>query len=228
VADIVFLIDATGSMGPCIGALTRNVSRFIDLLATGDGHQFTPVENWRGKVVGFRDYEYCRTPLSSFPFTRDPAQLKRQLASLELEGSTDIEESLLEPLYLLATMGETTAGAPEHPERWRHRSEAARLVIAFTDAPYKEPMRIPEARGGGVQDVAAAMTQNRIVLHLFAPDLPCYDLLCQIDRCEWEPIGGPGESPQQALIEFTSDASAFEETLRQLAQSVSRSTETVV
>jgi hypothetical protein len=229
VADIVFLIDATGSMRSCIDALRNNISAFIDLLASGDGNQFVPVRDWRAKIVGFRDFEYCQEPMTVHPFVRDSELLKTHLNSLELEGSVDIEESLLEPLYYLATMGETESGvASHHPDQWRHRSDASRVVVAFTDAPYKEPMRLRGVEGGGLQDVAAAMTENRIILHLFAPDLPCYDRLSQIDRCEWEPVGEPGESPQRALADFTSDTGAFQETLRQLARSVSKSTEATV
>ncbi len=51
VCDFVFLIDSTGSMQPCMNALVQNLSVFLDGLA---GAQ-SPVHDWRGKVVGYRD-----------------------------------------------------------------------------------------------------------------------------------------------------------------------------
>jgi hypothetical protein len=54
VADIVFLVDITGSMAPCIDALRANIEIFIDSLSKGNA---PPIRDWRGKVVGYRDVE---------------------------------------------------------------------------------------------------------------------------------------------------------------------------
>lgn len=228
VADIVFLLDLTGSMTPCIDALKANIGVFIDGLDQGVGNQASPLKEWRAKIVGFRDWEFCTEPFVDNPFTRDADELKVQLAPLQLEHSVDEPESLLDALFKLANMGATEKGVQnEDPARWRYRSDAARVVIAFTDAPYKEPMQLPEAAGGGVQDVSNALVQNRIILSLFAPDLPCYDLLSQVDRCEWEVVSYPGLDAQESLARFTSDPDNFRNTLRQLAASVSKSATTV-
>ena len=52
VADIVFLVDVSGSMAPCIDALRRNIEVFVDSLSKGDANNAAPVKDWRGKVVG--------------------------------------------------------------------------------------------------------------------------------------------------------------------------------
>src|SRR4051794_5328332 len=52
VADIVFMVDVTGSMSPCIDALRANIEIFIDSLSKGEANNAPPVRDWRGKVVG--------------------------------------------------------------------------------------------------------------------------------------------------------------------------------
>ena len=125
-------------------------------------------------------------------------------------------------------MEATPKGAQsEDAGKWRYRSEAARVVVVFTDASFKETMSVPEAKGGSLQDVANVVMANRIILSLFAPNFEGYDRLSQIDKSEWEAISYPGLNPQEALVQFTTDSVNFKNTLRQLAASVSKSAETI-
>ena len=234
VADVVFLIDVSGSMAPCIDALRTNIEAFIQTLSAGDpaNANAAPVRDWRAKVVGYRDIEAAPAEgvqwLEDQPFVRDAAALKAQLAALKAEGGGDEPESLLDALYKVATMEASPKGSQaEDPGKWRYRSDAARVVVVFTDASFKETMSIPEAKGGALQDVANVVMANRIILSLFAPNFEGYDRLSQIDKSEWEVVEYEGLSAQAALQKFTSDPANFRTTLKQLAASVSRSAETV-
>jgi hypothetical protein len=228
VADIVFLIDVSGSMAPAIGALKENIGTFVESLSKGEGNNVSPVRDWRARAVGYRDYEADAEPFIDNPFVNDVEALRAQLAGLVAEGGDDEPESLLDALFKVSNMGQTEKGAQStDPNRWRYRSDAARVVVVFTDASFKPVMSIPEAKGGGIQDVTNAVINNRIILSLFAPDMPGYDELSQIDKSEWEAISYPGLNPQEALVKFTADPANFKNTLRQLAASVSKSAETV-
>ena len=229
VADIVFLIDVSGSMAPAIDALKANIGTFVESLSKGEGNNVSPVRDWRARAVGYRDFEDTEAaPFVDNPFVSDVEALRAQLAGLRAEGGGDEAESLLDALFKVANLGQTEKGAQSlDPARWRYRSDAARVVVVFTDASFKPTMTIPEAKGGGVQDVTNAIINNRIILSLFAPDMPGYDELSQIDKSEWEAISYPGLNPQDALVKFTSDQANFKNTLRQLAASVSKSAETV-
>ena len=232
VADIVFLVDITGSMTPCIDALRRNIEAFIDSLSHGDPNNAAPVRDWRGKVVGYRDIETSASDglpwIVDNEFVRDAGALKEQLGSLQANGGGDEPESLLDALYKIASMEAAPKGSQTvDPTKWRYRSDAARVVIVFTDASFKETMSIPEAKGGSLQDVANLVMANRIILSLFAPNFEGYDRLSQIDKSEWEVVEYEGLNPQQALQKFTSDPVNFRNTLKQLAASVSRSAATV-
>jgi hypothetical protein len=232
VADIVFLVDVSGSMQPCLDALVRNIEVFVDSLSRGDANNAAPVRDWRGKVVGYRDIEtadHDGAPwIEDHPFVRDAVALKAQLATLRARGGGDEPESLLDALYTVATMEASPKGAQgEEPTKWRYRSEAARVVVVFTDASFKETLQIPQAKGGSLQDVANVVMANRIILSLFAPNFEGYDRLSQIDKSEWEVVEYEGLSAQEALQKYTADAANFRTTLKQLAASVSKSAETV-
>ncbi len=221
VVDMVFLMDATGSMQPCIDALKHNLELFVDSLTTKGGNNPSPVKDGRAKVVGFRDFEVDSEPYVDNPFVRDPAALKSQLAALEPKGGGDSPESLLDAIFKVANMGQTEKDAPEDPQKWRYRRSAARIAIIFTDTTFKPTMALPEAKGGTIDDVRNACTNNRIILSVFAPDDPCYNGLSEIDRAEYMPIPA-GDTGLEA---FTGDAANFKTTLEQLAKSVSKSSE---
>lgn len=232
VADVVFLIDVSGSMAPIIDALRKNIEAFVDSLSSGGANNAAPVRDWRGKVIGYRDIEAASSEgiewIEDHPFVRDTAALKEQLASLRAQGGGDEPESLLDALYKVATMEATPKNSQsEDPNKWRYRSDAARVVVVFTDASFKETMSIPEAKGGSLQDVANVVMANRIILSLFAPNFEGYDRLSQIDKSEWEVVEYEGLNAQEALQKFTGDPANFRTTLKQLAASVSRSAETV-
>ena len=176
VVDIVFLIDATGSMEPCIDALKTNISVFVDSMTTKS--QVNPVRDWRAKVVGYRDFLDAEAPpMEDNPFVTDPDKLKLQLSSLEAYGGGDEPESLLDAIHIVANMGQSERGAQElDPNKWRYRSNAARVLIVFTDATYH-----PTTKDGGTfDDIHLSCTSNRILLFIFAPELPCYDQLASI------------------------------------------------
>jgi hypothetical protein len=232
IADIVFMIDVSGSMASCIDALRTNIEVFVESLNRGDVNNAAPVKDWRAKAVGYRDVEHAKDDglpwIEDHPFVRDAASLKAQLGTLRAAGGGDEPESLLDALYQVATMEAMPKGSQsEDAGKWRYRSDAARVVIVFTDASFKETMSLPEAKGGSLQDVANVVMGNRIILSLFAPNFEGYDRLSQIDKSEWEVVEFEGLSPQQALQKFTSDPVNFRTTLKQLAASVSRSAETV-
>lgn len=227
IADIVFLIDATGSMAPCIEDLKKNIEAFIDFLTAGGPNNESPVKDWRGRVIGFRDVSADGSEaFQDNPFVRKADALKAQLAALRAEGGDDEPESLLDALYKVATTQASEKGQPEESTKWRYHSDAARVVVVSTDASFHERMVIPEAAGGSVEDVVNVCQNNRIVLSVFAPDLPQYANLSKIQRSEYFPI--PGTDRQQALRDFTADQANFKETLKQLAASISASAVVVV
>ena len=60
-------------------------------------------------------------------------------------------KSLLDALYRVASMEASPKGAQfEETSKWRYRRDAARVVVVFTDASFKETMSILEAKDGAL------------------------------------------------------------------------------
>lgn len=160
-ADVVFLIDATSSMSPCIDALKSHIHAFIEDLVRGDEEKnIAPVEDWRARIVGYRDYEDCNKNekiaktyqkfgkggwFLSNPFTRNEDDLHNQLDQLKsFGGGQDPKESLLDALMLVLKSGYLANGQqddenPEGGRAWR-KNGVGRIVIVFTDAGYHPTM----------------------------------------------------------------------------------------
>ncbi|MBQ9337255.1 MAG: VWA domain-containing protein [Lentisphaeria bacterium] len=226
VVDFIFLVDVTGSMGPCIDALRDNINKFIDIMmdSTGNG---SAISDWRGRVVGYRDYEYDgRTSygwLVDNPFTRDAAVLRRQLADLTPKGGgpgvEGIPESLLDAMMTVATTGAVDPQAGESDadtNKWRQAGTSARIVIVFTDATYHPTMSIPGYEGAGLKDLYNVYKQERIKPYFFVPTDPSFIPLGRFHGANLQQCG----NGQDGLLSVTQDQAAFQKLLEVLARGV--------
>ena len=228
VCDIVFLIDATGSMQPAIDDLKSNIKQFFRTLAAGDANGSALVKDWRARVVGYRDVTHDGPDWwIDNPFVNDPAEIEAQLDGIVATGGGDEPESLLDALYKLGKAGSTPKCSQElDPYKWRYRSEAARVVIVFSDASFHPVTALSEAPNLDWQEIANLIMQEKIRLSVYAPQMPCYDDLSQIDKCEYMPVEFDPSIQNDAvykLREFTADTANFQKTLEQLAKTVSAS-----
>lgn len=226
VCDIVFLIDATGSMSPAITDLKRNIKTFFNNLNNADANGGAVVKDWRARVIAYRDIDYDREWLIDNPFVRSVSEIEAQIDAIVAEGGGDEPESVLEALYHIAKFGSTPKKAQlEDATKWRYRSDAARVVILFTDASYHSKTSSSfEAPNLDWSEIANLIMQEKIRLSIFAPQMDCYDNLSQIDKCEWMPIEYDPSVPNDAvyrLRDFTADKANFTKVLEQLAKTVS-------
>ncbi|MBQ7024519.1 MAG: VWA domain-containing protein [Akkermansia sp.] len=232
VADICFLIDATGSMQPCIDDIKNNIQTFIDTLAKPDANGGVMLDDWRACICGYRDFIYepsrGKEPIEMNNFTRDAEVLRSQLANLKAEGGGDEPESLLDALYAVVNRGKTGRGEQPQDDKWRYASDAARCIIVVTDASFHMNMATDGvAPGATLDDIVQLLQQERIRLSIFAPEMECHYMLSATDKCTYEAIEIPDpDAPHaavQALRSFTSDKANFTRTLEMLAKSVSQS-----
>lgn len=223
IADIVFLLDATGSMGPCINAVKKNITTFVQTLTTATPNGGAVVKDWRAKIMGYRDLDYTDVPaIVDNPFVNTVAELEAQLNALTAEGGGDEPETLLEPLYMLANMPSTGPDEPLRPDAWRNVNAGRRFVIVFTDAPFKEPLRVP--KDARIDDVILNLMTAKVVLHMFAPaTLARFGTLEEVDKALWYKIPvNAGETAQSALEAYTSDQTKFEKIIQLLAKTMTQ------
>lgn len=140
--DLVFLIDATGSMGDEIAKLKASMRAMAQQIAQLPGQ---PDICWG--LVSYRDRGDAYLT-RTHDFTDDLGAFQQQLASVQAHGGGDTPEALNEALH-------------EAVHRMSWRQQAARMVVLVADAP-------PHLDYGGPQydrDMQAALAKG---IKLFA------------------------------------------------------------
>ena len=226
IADIVFLLDISGSMQPCLDALKANLSNLVDYMTRPGPNEPAVVADWRIKICGYRDAKADGAQWwEENPFSNDLDQVHASLGALIAKGGGDEPESLLDGLWNLAKMPVSAAGAQLEPDRWRHHHDAARCVIVFTDASCHLATSSPQAGGASFEDVAREVMAARLRLSIYCPEADCYQTISGIDRCEIEFIGSLSDAVVK-MAEFSRDTANFRKTMQQLAKSISVSSVT--
>uniref|UniRef100_UPI000592E123 vWA domain-containing protein n=1 Tax=Gorillibacterium massiliense TaxID=1280390 RepID=UPI000592E123 len=91
-ADIVFVIDTTGSMGGVISNVKNNVTQFVDLLASNN-------INARLGLVTFKDiYADGYYSTSNYGWYANSTDFKNTLAGIGADGGGDTPESAVDGL----------------------------------------------------------------------------------------------------------------------------------
>lgn len=114
--DVVFLLDATGSMSDEIDAVKERIRRIISDIALGD-----PAPDVRFGLVAYRDRgdEYVTRTEA---LTRDIDRIVENLAAVTADGGGDYPESLVEGVHVLL-----------NDLDWDQ--QATRLAFLIADAP---------------------------------------------------------------------------------------------
>ncbi len=225
VVDICFLMDATGSMQPCIDAIKESIRKFVHLLTDADANGGVIIKDWRICVWGYRDFtydpKYGVAALVRNPFTRDIAGVEAQLGALEAKGGGDEPESLLDALYALATMGNTDEGAEPRDDQWRSRRDAARCIVVVTDASFHPTLEtVP---GATLDDVIRLIVQERLRLNILAPEHSCYSKLGTTDKSNYEPIEVQDGDAVKSVSAALTNQESLDKIIEMLAKSISQS-----
>lgn len=209
VVDVIFLLDITGSMGPAIVEVGKNIANFIENLNP------EIVKDWRVKVLSFGDLESDSPELSlnvSRPYTQDPQEIVNQIVEcVELVkqcGGGDEPESSLDALYLAARDG--------FDKSWNDRT---RTIVLFTDA---TPKKITKETLGvdtnSIQLLSQQINDGHVYVHIFAPVHDDYITLK--NNCskyiKYTAINEDGSDPVEALKNID-----FAKVLETLGKSVS-------
>lgn len=188
VADLVFCVDCTGSMAPCIDGLKSEIHRFIGELEAPPEQGLMAV-NWRMKLLGFRDLFVDEEPWvnADAAMADTAADARAQVDALDALGGGDEPESGLDALWRAAT---TTP--------WR--ANCNRIVILFTDASCRPVMHDSTVAGGAAGNdlsaVAQALAEARCRVHVWGPSCGIWDSLSKLPRVIFTPLASAGDGLQ--------------------------------
>jgi uncharacterized protein YegL len=195
-AQVMFVLDCTGSMEAEIEGVKDSISGFMDYIQS----EGLSVE---AGLIAFRDLQENEPPevlqFEGRPFTRDAKLFKKRMAPLTAEGGG------MNP-------GESSFDALVRACRQPFDKDAARILIVITD----EPPLLPDGEVKDFDDIAAALAQGQIdQLHFVIPAYvePIYRLLHRMVKGSVFP-----------LVEGQRGAVAFQKVLMDVGKSITVAT----
>jgi len=196
VADVVFCLDASASMRPCIEEVCKHIDSFLAGLKAGG--QFT----WnlrfdfiahRGSTSGQLDNIALFTtqsiyyPEAWYPlykdnlqnakfFTSDIGEFKNALNRVNPEG----DEAPLVGLDFCLDLP------------WRPSETCHRVVILMTDEPFETGIA-KDWQKSKLQKIIDKIIALRVMLYLVAPQSEFFDSLAAVPKCEYTPVDITGD-----------------------------------
>jgi Mg-chelatase subunit ChlD len=135
-ADVLFVLDCTGSMQGEIDAIKDAIMSFADTIESDGVRVRVGLIEFRDRLIG---EEHRVLTFTGEPFTSDPAVFRRAVAALQAEGGGDEPESSLDALMLAL--------------RQPFASDANKVIVLVTDA----PPHIPDQETIGIEEVVRAI-----------------------------------------------------------------------
>ena len=135
-ADIVFVVDRSGSMGGTINTVRKNVNEFARNLAKdGVAARFglaTFSDEVFGRNRGKTDEGTILTKFNESYFTSDPAELEKALAGIKIADGGDFAETSSPALTQIVSTYD-----------WSKSPKNKKFVVLLTDAPMKQDASVP-------------------------------------------------------------------------------------
>jgi len=159
--DIVFCLDASGSMTPCIEGVKDHIRQFVEGLKTNPS--FTQID-WRlGIVAHDSDRFYV------LDFTTDLTRFQEALTQITPGGD------------------EFTLPALDWSLDFPWRERVHRVVILFTDEPL-ETGHDPSRQQSHFDELIQKIQDLRAMVYFVGPSCEEYEHIGKIARCYFEPI----------------------------------------
>lgn len=166
-ADLVFVIDTTGSMNDKIDALIETCQSFVDKLATRR-------IDWVAAVVGFGDLTVEGDRIVATPFSSSAERVKALLRGLpRYSGGGNEGESSLEALQ----------AAMDLPG---YRPDAMKVVVLITDEPALQKKIRPSAMTGRLREAG-------VIAFVLSPKINYFRSMAADTGGEWWNVDSGGD-----------------------------------
>ena len=185
-ADLVFVIDTTGSMNDKIDALIQTCQSFVDKLATRH-------IDWAAAVVGFGDLTIEGDRIVATPFSSSADRVKALLRGLpRYSGGGNEGESSLEALQ----------AALDQPG---FRQDAMKVVVLITDEPALQRQLRPAT-------MSERLREAGVITFVLSPKIKYFQSMATDTGGQWWNVKTGGDF-SQILAVFDSIATKVASTL---------------
>lgn len=160
--DLVFIMDATGSMGSYIASATKNIETICDNIIRSE--QLSGPGALRVGLLAYRDHppQDHTYIVKNFGFTPEVSEMKTNLKTLYASGGGDGPEAVTAALHALTEM------------EWRQR--ATRMAVLIADAP---PHGIGEYGDGFPAGSPDGHDPLQIARQMAAAGIPLFVVACE-------------------------------------------------
>jgi len=135
-ADVMFVLDCTGSMQGEIDAIKDAITAFADTIESDGVRVRVGLIEFRDRLIG---EEHRVLTFAGEPFTADPSIFRREVSTLRATGGGDEPESSLDAVRLAL--------------RQPFASDANKVIVLVTDA----PPHIPDRETKSIEEVVEAV-----------------------------------------------------------------------
>jgi hypothetical protein len=186
VVDVVFCLDASGSMAPCIDAVRKNLDAFLDALgddvnrkidcrldflvhSCGEDGELVRSSSLRKNGAELIQALYGQSPKPEAFFTTDREAVRRALRDVKVYG----DEAMLIALDMVL----------DFP--WRPQAGCHRVVVMLTDEPL-EANAIWQAQQVKLDAIIDKIQKLGVKLYLVGPASVGLDTLAEADKCLYQ------------------------------------------
>jgi uncharacterized protein YegL len=174
-ADIIFLIDISDSMAPCIEGIEQNVSEFVNKIRNNPDISI----DWR---LGLLGHQYIYKDIDVFYYYKQ-------------DFSNKIDGFLHELAHLKREIGWDEANLPMLDfclDNFTYRIDAHKFIIMFTDESINKGWnpRLCRSKINRLMKKIAKLGISLYIVSYVGHEFRDYRKLCSIDKCMYFPVRG--------------------------------------
>ena len=209
VADVVFCLDASDSMQPCIDSVKTHISSFLEGLKSDRQRSWDVRFDFLAHYAGLGEGGNVGHGHFSLYHDGEQGEGDDAISALYPAGqgrrgrffTTDLDEFKrgLDKVKVQSDEGPLIALDSSLDFPWRKAAECHRVVIFMTDEPFETSVA-PEVERPFLEEIQQKTQDLRVLLFIVAPESPLYEELAEVDKSEYEAVDG--QSAGLANVDF--------------------------
>lgn len=219
--DIVFCIDCSWLMAPVLDSIKDNIVRLIMDINQYNKNSSSIWADWRARVIGYRNFEEDDEYLiNDNQFVSTLEEIRAQLSGIVCKGCSEnspLSSSLDALWYAMQTSNWRDWDSIHYGEEYIGRRGRHGFVVLFTSAPTLtvHTKTVDEVEGActGIDRFLENMRIKHLVLTVFAPNDPVFEVLDRVPYSEIKLFDDPIEFYYHKQLDFNSLLNSFSETL---------------